>query len=243
MSEIVKILVVEDEFIIASYMEDCLQKSGYHVLATCSNYEEAAGVLADELPDMVLLDINLKGKKTGIDLAQLINEQYQIPFIYVTSLSDKKTVDEAKQTAPYAYLVKPFDEEEIYASIETALVKSAQTKPLTATEQQDTLLIKDVLFIKHRNHFVKLTIADIDYIQADDNYVHIFSKQVSFLQRSTLKDIELQLPNYFCKIHRSYLINLKQVEKFTTDDVYIGGKQLPVAKNFYQNFIEKLGVV
>jgi two-component system, LytTR family, response regulator LytT len=240
MSEAVKILVVEDEFIIASYIEDCLQKSGYHVLATCSHYDEAAAALAAELPDMVLLDINLKGKKTGIDLGQLINERYQIPFIYVTSLSDKKTVDEAKTTAPYAYLVKPFDEEEIYASIETALVKAAQAKPAPASATDGATAIKDAFFVRHRNLFVKINIADIDYIQADDNYVHIFCNQVNYLQRSTLKEIELQLPGYFCKIHRSYLVNINQVQKFDANTIYFEDKQLPIAKNFYQGFMAKL---
>lgn len=117
----VKILVVEDEIIIADNICDTLTDLGYETLEPAINFTEAVELIESESPDIAILDIQLSGQKTGIDLARKINEDYNFPFIFLTSNSDTVTLNEAKKLMPPAFLVKPFSKEELYTSIEIAL--------------------------------------------------------------------------------------------------------------------------
>jgi CheY-like chemotaxis protein len=100
----VKIAIVEDEMIIASVIQDCLQKLNYEVVNPVMSYNEAIEMLFTEQPDLVIIDIRISGSKDGIELAEYIRENYSIPFIYLTANSDKETLSRAKKTTPNAYL-------------------------------------------------------------------------------------------------------------------------------------------
>jgi YesN/AraC family two-component response regulator len=106
--EIKKILVVEDEAYIAIDMKLILDKEGYHTLIDCFSVDRALELIKEECPDLVLIDVNLNGVKNGLDLARLLKNEYQIPFIFITSFSDKDTLRVAADLAPSAYITKPF---------------------------------------------------------------------------------------------------------------------------------------
>ncbi len=240
----IKILIVEDEFIIADYMQDCLQKLGYEVVGTCLNYEEAIAALEIQKPDIALIDITLKGKKNGIDLAHYIKQYYNLPFIFATSHSDKGTIDKAKQALPYAYLIKPFSEEDLYAVIETALMHFGrqQQKEIEQTEESP-IIINDGIFIKHKSKFVKLKVEEIIYIEASDNYAVLFTASTSYVLKTTLKHLLDALPDFFWRIHRSYIINLHHLISFDLEELTVSTKTLPVGKSFYPMLIDKLKIV
>lgn len=120
-----KVLIIEDEPLIAEDIAFVLKKNDYHV-SGIAYYEEDAYVELEKNPDLVLLDINLNGIQSGIRIAELINEKYQLPFIYLTSYSDKHTIEKAKHTEPSGYLVKPFSDAGLYSAIEIALFNHAQ---------------------------------------------------------------------------------------------------------------------
>ena len=129
MSEI-KVLVVEDEPLIAEDIREFLTNVDYDVVAVAHNKEAALKSLKNSCPDIVLLDINLDHSMDGIDIAHQINTHYQVPFIYLTSYSGKAVVSDAKQTRPMGYIVKPFDEADLYTAIEVALYNHSQmSKP------------------------------------------------------------------------------------------------------------------
>ena len=117
----VKVGVVEDELIIAYNIIDALEELGYSSVGPVTNFTEGIELIKNEQPDILLLDIILSGNKDGIDLAWHIKENYNIPFIFLTSHADKSTVDRAKLVDPPAYLVKPFNKDELYSAIEIAL--------------------------------------------------------------------------------------------------------------------------
>src|ERR1700748_3650093 len=122
----IKIGIVEDEVIIAEGINSTLKQLGYAVAEPACNYTEALTMMAEEKPDLMLLDITLNGSKDGIDLAWKIKELYNIPFIFLTANADAATVKRAKETEPPAYLVKPFNKDELYASIEICLHNFSQ---------------------------------------------------------------------------------------------------------------------
>lgn len=115
------ILIVEDDAIIAEDLTDILESGGYNITGIASNLDRAIELLNFRLPDIVLLDITLKQNTSGLDVAKAINKDYHIPFIYITSYSDQKTVDEAIETDPAGYIVKPFQSKDILPTIKLAL--------------------------------------------------------------------------------------------------------------------------
>jgi len=115
-----RILVVDDEVIIADDLCSTLKGLGYDVLEPALSYKQAIEVLSTESVDLAILDINLGGRKTGMDVAEYIQESLEIPFIYLSSHTDTKTLELAKNTMPYAYLVKPYGATDVMTAIEIA---------------------------------------------------------------------------------------------------------------------------
>ena len=121
-----RILVVEDESLVAMDMVDMITRMGYEALPNAMDYKEAILNIEQQLPDLVLLDINLGGSRNGIDLAEILKDKYNIPFIFITAHADKRTVGQAAATLPGGYLIKPFTANDLFVSIEVALVAFAK---------------------------------------------------------------------------------------------------------------------
>jgi len=120
MSEI-RVLIVEDETLIAFDIESILNNIDFSVSAIAHNYKTAIEQLQCNTPDAVLLDVNLNDTQDGIDIGTIIQQQYKIPFVYITSYADKGTLERAKKTRPAGYIVKPFEEKDVLAGLEIAL--------------------------------------------------------------------------------------------------------------------------
>ena len=120
-----RILIVEDEPIISDDIESTLISNHYDVAGKAYSSTHALDMLMNRYPDLVLLDIAIKGDKDGIDIATIIREKYHIPFIFLTSFSDKVTLERVKPTMPYGYIVKPFKDRDIVTSIEMAMYRFA----------------------------------------------------------------------------------------------------------------------
>lgn len=131
----VKILVVEDESIVAMDLKHRLENMNYTVLAVVSSGEEAVEKAAIMLPDLILMDIVLIGEMDGIQAAQIIKDDYNIPVLYLTAYSDEKTLKRAKITGPFGYIIKPFEDRELHSAIEIALYKHEMEKKLRANEK------------------------------------------------------------------------------------------------------------
>lgn len=217
-------------------MERMLTHIGYEVLPNVNNYDEALQLLDTTKPDLVLLDINLNDTKTGIDLSQRIQQQYKLPFIYITSHSDKTTVDQAIVTKPSGYLLKPFDENDLYTAIEVAL-SNFSGKQSNHHQQEAALVCKDALFIKNDKNFVRVDIDDICWIESEHNYLYIISPKGKHIIRSNFRDFQHQVPaNKFIQVHKSYMINLDKVEAFSHTDISIHGKQIPLSRLYKDDF-------
>lgn len=130
------ILVVEDEGIVAKDLQNRLRALGYFVLSVAVSGEEAIGKTEKLHPDLVLMDIKLKGKIDGIEAAKQIRVQFNIPVIYVTAYADEETLKRAKGTGVYGYILKPFEDRELRANIEAALFKHGAEKKLKRAEEK-----------------------------------------------------------------------------------------------------------
>ncbi|WP_436517109.1 LytR/AlgR family response regulator transcription factor [Ekhidna sp. To15] len=233
----VKILIVEDELIIAEDMRSMLEDSGYVVCGVTGDPEEAKRLIMATQPDIILLDITLGVKQLGLELAQYIVDNHHTPFIFCTSHGDKSTIQSATAMNPYGYLIKPFEQVDLYSAIELALVNYSQNKTATTDQKlegsQENVLIKDSLFIKEGNLYVKVLIVDILWLSSDGNYTEVhMKKEKKSLVRIPLKDLHEQLPKpQFFRAHRSYVINLDAIEAVNNQSVLINGIEIPLGKN------------
>ncbi|MEM1325185.1 MAG: response regulator transcription factor [Bacteroidota bacterium] len=130
-----QVLIVEDEILVAEDIKECLEEVGFGIAAMAHDATSAMRALKERMPDIVLLDINLKDKINGIELAQHINQYYRLPFVFLTSYADKSTIEAAKSTFPMGYLVKPFDSKDLLSALEITLMNfnrfQQQKQPLS----------------------------------------------------------------------------------------------------------------
>ncbi|HNR15157.1 MAG TPA: response regulator transcription factor [Chitinophagaceae bacterium] len=136
----VRVLIVEDEPLIAEDIATALINNDFTVSAIVYSKDDALAELKNNPPDLVVLDINLNGGEEGIEIAKVINEKYFLPFVYLTSYSDKLTLIHAKNTEPAGYIVKPFSDAGLFAAMEIAVYNHAQKSKLRFPELNDDVI-------------------------------------------------------------------------------------------------------
>lgn len=236
-----RLLIVEDEPIIARDLSYMLEDLGYEVIGIAHSANDAMSILQKETVQLVLLDINLAGSLSGIDLAHWINQKLQLPFIFLTSYSDKETLTKAKITEPYGYLVKPIEEQNLKTTLEIAQYNAQIRQQKNMVEKEEPFWLENEFFIRHKGALIKVRITDIMYAEANDNYTLIHTKQQKFIVSATLKKVEEKLATLpFCRIHRSYLINLRSIDKVAQDDVFVSGQCLPISKKYREGFYKRI---
>lgn len=245
----IKILIVEDNVIIADDMQSMLEEIGYEIVDNVIVYEQAEEVLKTQQVDLVLIDIILASDKTGIDLGKHIRENYDIPFIFVTSNSDRATVENAKTVKPNGYLVKPFEQQDLYTSIEIAL--SNFTYGVSGVEKKDThseedvpmsnSVLKDSIFVKKQHLYYRIQFGDIQFIKADNVYLEVNTIDKKFLVRSPLKDYLEKLPKKkFYRAHKSYIVNVDHIDAINSKDIMINNNLIPISKDFKEFIISAM---
>jgi DNA-binding LytR/AlgR family response regulator len=234
----IKVGIVEDELIIAEKIKNQLAGMGYLVCDPVSSYDEALEMIVSEKPDMLLLDINLNDKKDGIDLAEQVNKQHHLPFIFLTANSDAATVERAKKVRPNAFLVKPFVKEDLFTAIEIAFNNYSESKTTAETP------VREFIFIRDGHRFGKLLFTDIIYVESRENYVVIHTKDKrSIITRSTFSDFIAQLPqSEFIRTHRSFIVRVKAIENIEPTEVLALDFKIPVSNTYKPDLFAALGI-
>jgi len=245
------ILVVEDESIVSKDIQMSLKKLGYNICGSSATGEEAVEKAKATNPDLILMDIMLKGKLNGIEAAHIIKEQIDVPIIYLTAYADESTLNKAKITEPYGYIIKPFEEIDLHTSIEMALYKHGKEKE--KKKEVDLMFMAlergekdDILFVRSKSSLVKLKAENIFYVEALKDYVSIFTPKAKYVIHSTMKDIEAKLPSgAFLRVHRSYIVRLDKIESIEHSFVSLEGleKQIPIGGNYREELFKKIKTI
>ena len=241
---VLKIGIVEDELVIARTIVSTLEELGYSHCGPAINYTEAMEMLEQNKPDLLLLDIQLSGKKDGIDVAQKLNELYPVPFIFLTANSDAETIDRAKGVKPHAYIVKPFTKEELFASIEIAFSNFTGNRPDKKLEEVASWHTKEFMFVKDGYVFRKIFFNETLYLESDANYVTLhLESQKKVIVRSTLNDFIEQInQKIFIRVHRSYSVNINKIEDIFPTEISVKGVKIPIGKSYREELFKLLGI-
>ncbi|WP_026934783.1 LytR/AlgR family response regulator transcription factor [Christiangramia echinicola] len=246
MSEKIKILIVEDEMIIAANISLQLNELGHEVTGIVPRGEEALMHIKSETPDILLLDINLKGSLNGIETALEMQKTHDIPVIYLTANADDVHFNKAKETHPYGFIAKPFKKLDLQRAIELTISQiGIKNDPNPkAHSNNETLVLSDCIFVRHLNSMVKVNIKDILYIEAERNYCRIFSNNKEYLLVMTLKEMDRKLPSrHFLRIHRSFIINISHIKEIATTHIVIGRKAIPISKALKKVLLRRLQTI
>jgi two-component system, LytTR family, response regulator LytT len=245
------ILVIEDEAIVSKDIQQSLKKLGYNIVGSAATGEKAIELAIEHKPDLVLMDIMLKGDMSGIEAAEQIKEKVKIPVIYLTAYADENTLSKAKVTEPYGYIIKPFKEIDLHTSIEMALYKHSKEREIIKERDFLYSLVEGkeddgVVFVKSNSRLVKVKTSDILFVEALKDYVVINAVDAKYTIHSTMKDIEKKLPQKdFQRIHRSYIVRLDKIVAIESPNVVMeGGKKLlPIGGSYKDDLFQRINLV
>ena len=217
-----KILIVEDDVIISESIAADLINENYQVVAQCESGEIALKEINDKLPDLIIMDIKLKGDLNGVETAERISKQFNIPIIFLTDLTDDKTFQKAKVTSPANYLTKPFQSHQLLMAIELSLFKS------TSVENSDFGFFKTP-----QKEAVKVHYKDILYLKADKVYCHVVLKNKRHTISQPMKSVLQRIPyKDLIRISKTHCVNKNQVDKIIGNMLYIGEEKITIGEKY-----------
>ena len=245
------VLVVEDESIVSKDIQNSLKKLGYNVIGSADTGEKAIDLAVNLDPDVVLMDIMLKGDINGIEAAENIKEQVNVPVIYLTAYADEGTLSRAKITEPYGYIIKPFKEIDIHTSIEMAIYKHAKEKDVRKERDMLYSIVEgkddtDFVFVKSNSRLVKVKTEDIYFVEALKDYVVINTFNTRYTIHSTMKEIERKLPGeQFLRVHRSFIVRLDKIAAIEQPNIILENdkKVIPIGGSYKDVLSSKINLV
>jgi DNA-binding LytR/AlgR family response regulator len=223
-----RIYVVEDMAITRAAIINLLEQNGYDVVGSSASAENAWEELQVTVVDLIMVDINLAGEKTGLWLAAKIKHELGKPIIFLTAYDDDATISEIAKLSPAYYIRKPFQSDVLLINIKLSLAT------FSASEEQDTLVVLD------GTKKVSFVIKDILYFKASGNYVEIISEKTRFLVRETLSNIGNNLDERtFVRIQRSFIINLENITNLKQKSVWINNNEFQISPLYMEELIQK----
>ncbi|MEM7162608.1 MAG: response regulator [Bacteroidota bacterium] len=245
------VLVVEDESIVSKDIQLSLEKLGYNVVGSADTGEKAISLATSLEPDVVLMDIMLKGEINGIEAAQSIKSEMSVPVIYLTAYADEGTLSRAKITEPYGYIIKPFKEIDIHTSIEMAIYKHNKEKEVRKERDMLYNIVEgkenqDIIFVKSNSRLVKVKTEDIYFVEALKDYVVINTFTTRYTIHSTMKDIERKLPGeQFLRVHRSFIVRLDKIAAIEQPNIILENdkKVIPIGGSYKDVLQSRINLV
>jgi DNA-binding LytR/AlgR family response regulator len=247
----INIMVVEDESIVAKDIQQSLKKLGYNVADVCNTGEAAVVSATEKRPDLILMDIMLKGEMSGIDAAEKIRDNLNIPVVFLTAYADESTLNKAKITEPYGYIIKPFKEVDLHTTIEMAIYK--HDKVTEVKKERDLLYSiveskenKGFIFIKSNSRFIRLKTEDIMFVEALKDYVTVNTVNQKFTIHTTMKEIESKLPvGDFIRVHRSFIVRIDKIFAIDSPNIILEDekKVIPIGGSYRDELLTRLNMI
>ena len=244
----INVLIIEDTPAESDALVKVLTENNYNIVGVARTHQEALTIFYQNTIDIVVIDVFLDGKPDGITFAETINivPNGQKPFVFLTSSKDRQIFDRAKLTKPFSFLLKPFNELEILYALEMALEKFYEQTNVFHSEDQNTVISSDTLFIKKNKVLKKVQIKDILYIEVEDRYCNIITETEKFVILISLtKIIQLLDAARFCQTHRNYIVNLSKIEQINVNDnlIILKGNHKITLSDKYKDFVKNFRIL
>ena len=214
---------------------------GYQVKGRIDNSAEALEAILLDPPDLVLMDIQIKGRQSGLEVAERVKDK-KVPILFISSMDDQTVYERARATNFMGYLVKPVGKFSIRTAIELAIRNISGTQQVIEPKGE-IYANQDFLYFKKKGIFYKITIADILYIQADNDQTITITNAQKYYSFLSLRALETILSKYrFLRIHRSYLVNLQKISSIDLDNqlVRVNGIQVPFSRRMKKDLLREL---
>lgn len=232
----VNILIVEDNLSFALELQMLLEELNYNVIGRVDNSGEALDLIYSKNPDLILMDIDIKGNLTGLEIGKKI-KHLNIPILFITSLSNSTHYEQAQASNMIGYLVKPVDKITLRTTLELAITRAHQSKVSNVNEEEsaaENFVSKNAFFFKKKGTYHKVKITQIAYIKSDDNYCLTTTLSgETFTTRITISKMEKLLPNnQFIRTHRQYIVQTEHIDSIDFQDstLKIQQKEIPVSR-------------
>jgi two-component system, LytTR family, response regulator len=244
----INVLIIEDEKLQSDALQKVLLENNYNVVGVATNYADALSLFYKQTVDIVIIDVFLDGKPDGITFAETITivPNASKPFVFLTNSQDRKVFERAKLTQPFSFLMKPFNELELLYAIEMAVEKCYAQTNIFLSEDQDTVIGNDYLFIKKKNALKKVALSEILYIEVEDRYCNIITEKEKFvILISLIKISELLDKNKFIRTHRNTIVNADKIEEIILADnlIILKGNHKVNLSDKYKDFLKKMNIL
>jgi len=235
-----KIILVEDNLVQQDLIEMYVQDCGHEIIATYASAEEAKKGISEYKPQLILMDINLEGQKSGVDLAIEIKAQWTIPIIFITSQTELSVLEKVVKNSPIDILIKPIKLEQLKASL---MLAEAKLNPNLKSTESPKFIIKDNHLIYKNGHlFERTLLADLLFIEGMGNYFSLCYKNEKVTLKGTLTEIEAALPqDQFARVNRSVIVSLSRIKSFNQKRIFMeNGKEFPLSKKVSESLLNRL---
>jgi len=240
----IKILIVEDEVVIAKNIAYYLEQLGCDVTGVLTSGEDVLPFLEDDPVDIILMDISLKGKLDGVQTIHLVKEKYDTPVIYLTANTDDRSFDLAKATKPFAFVEKPFKPKRLIRTVELLIEQIVETPEKNVEEEDQNFILSDRIFVREKGKMIKIFLSDILYVEADGAYSRIISSNKVFILAVNLRNLEEKIASdLLMRVHRSYIVNLKHIDSIEENCLAINRKVIPVSRSYWSEFLKRVNVI
>ncbi|GGA83780.1 DNA-binding response regulator [Flavobacterium palustre] len=244
----INVLIIEDTPEQSEALNKVLLANHYNVVGIATNYTDALSLFYQKTVDVIIIDVFLNGNPDGITFAETINivPNASKPFVFLTSSQDRKIFERAKLTKPFSFLMKPFNELEILYALEMAVEKFYEQTNVFLSEDQNTVVSNDSLFIKKKNALKKVALNDILYIEVEERYCNIITEKEKFVILISLTKISTLLDaNQFIRTHRNTIVNSNKIEEIILADnlIILKGNHKIKLSDTYKDFIKKMNIL
>lgn len=244
----INILIIEDTKSEEEALTSVLLENDYNIVGVATNYTEALTLFYSHKVDLVIIDVFLNGQPEGITFAETITITPNVikPFVFLTSSKDRQIFERAKLTKPFSFLLKPFNELEVLYAIEMAIEKFYEQTNVFVSEDQDTVIGTNYLFIKKKNSLKKVAINDIVYIEVEERYCNIITTTEKFLVALSLTKITTLLDtDNFTRTHRNFIINTNKITEIILNEnlIVLEGNYKITLSEKYKEFIHKYKIL
>lgn len=245
-----RVMLVEDEALNVRKITKMLKDIGHELVGVADNAVDGLALFEESKPDLLLVDIIIKGKTDGIQFATELTKQQPVPVIFITSLQDYGSFSRAKEAEPYGFINKPFEKDTLLRAIELAIQQFAKNQLAedvpAAVNAAPTPLIRDSFFLKIGNKLVKIPISSIRWIEVKDDYCTIFSDGKRYNAKISLKEFNGKLPaTDFVRVHRNYIINAQFITNIDISQytLSIDEMEVPITRTYKDDLLKRLNML